>query len=104
MIDTLPRLDAAALLAAASGAVRERRFAEVRDLEGLAQWAAVHSTDPTEGPDGGRARRLGDVLVRIGGESTPAMQDFCLGEITLARGTGVTATSNALADVLDLQH
>ena len=30
------------------------------------------------------------------------MQDFCLGEIALARGTGVTATSNALADTLDL--
>jgi hypothetical protein len=104
MSDTLTDLDPAALLAAASGAVRERRMAEVRDLEVLAQWAAVHSTDPTEGPDGHHARVLGDVLVHPGGEGTPGVQDFCLGEIALARGTGVTATSNAMADVLDLQH
>ncbi len=32
------------------------------------------------------------------------MQDFCLGEIALARGAGVTATSTMLADVLDLEH
>jgi hypothetical protein len=102
MTDTLPELDATGLLAAASEAVRERRLAEVHDLQVLAQWAAVHSTDPTEGPDGAQARRLGDVLVPLGGEGTPGVQDFCLGEIALARGTGVTA--NALADVLDLQH
>ena len=101
MTDTLSELDETALLAVASGAVRDRRLAEVRDLEVLAQWAAVHSTDPTEGPDGAVARRLGDVLVHPGGEGTPGVQDFCLGEIALARGTGVTATCNALADVLD---
>ena len=102
--DLLPDLDPSGLLAAAGEAVRERRLAEVRDLKVLAQWAAVHSADPTEGPDGTRARRVGDVLVHPGGEGTPGVQDFCLGEIALARGTGVTATSNALADVLDLQH
>jgi antitoxin (DNA-binding transcriptional repressor) of toxin-antitoxin stability system len=32
------------------------------------------------------------------------VQDSCLGEIALARGTGVTATSNATADVLDLMY
>jgi hypothetical protein len=63
MIDIVSDLDAAALLAAASGAVRERRMAEVRDLEVLAQWAALHSSDPTEGPDGRHARLIGDVLV-----------------------------------------
>jgi hypothetical protein len=104
MTDTLSELDATGLLAAASGAVRERRLAEVHDLEVLAQWAVAHSTDPTEGPDGAQARRLGDVLVRLGGDGTPDVQDFCLGEIAIARGTGVTATTNALADVLDLQH
>ncbi|HYH71827.1 MAG TPA: hypothetical protein VD764_01320 [Nocardioides sp.] len=104
MIDTFADLAAAALLAAASAVVRARRLAEVRDLEVLAQWAAVHSSDPTEGPDGRTARRLGDVLVHLGGEGTPGVQDFCLGEIALARGTGVTATTNAIADVLDLQH
>ena len=32
------------------------------------------------------------------------MQDFCLGEIALARRAGVMATRNALADGLDLVH
>ncbi len=35
---------------------------------------------------------------------TPGVQDFCLGEIALARSTGVMSSRNALADVLDLQH
>ncbi|MGH3362657.1 MAG: hypothetical protein ACRDOM_09400 [Nocardioides sp.] len=100
----LRNLDATGLLAASSEVVRRRRLVEVEDLQVLAQWAAVHSADPTEGPDGARARRVGDVLVQLGGEGTPGVQDFCLGEIALARGTGVTATSNALADVLDLTH
>ena len=104
MTDTLSELDATGLLALAACAVRDRRLAEVRDLEVLADWAAIHSADPTDGPEGAHARRLGDVLVHLGGEGTPSVQDFCLGEIALARGTGVTATSNALADVLDLQH
>jgi hypothetical protein len=95
MDEALTDLDAAGLLAASARAVRARRLAEVADLEVLSQWAAVHSTEPV---------RLGDALVQIGGEGTPCVQDFCLGEIALARGTGVTATSNALADVLDLQH
>ena len=104
MIDDLHDLDAAGLLARASEAVQVRRRAEVHDLEVLAQWAAVHSSDPTEGPDGAAARRLGNVLVQVGGDGTPGVQDFCLGEIALARGTGVMSSRNALADVLDLQH
>ncbi len=104
MIDTLDDLDAAGLLARASEAVQARREAEVHDLEVLAQWAVVHSRDPTQGPDAVVARRLGDVLVQVGGDGTPGVQDFCLGEIALARGTGVMASRNALADVLDLQH
>ena len=104
MIDSLPNLDKAGLLAEASRVVRERRLGEVRDLQVLSQWAAVHSDDPTEGPNGAAARRVGDVLVHPGGEGTPGVQDFCLGEIALARGTGVSATINALADVLDLEH
>lgn len=85
----------AELLAAATGAVRERRLAEVRDLEVLAAWAAVHSVD---------SPRRHNPLVSLGGEGTPKVQDHALGEIALARGTGVTATTNTLADVLDLQH
>jgi hypothetical protein len=97
-------LDAAGLLAAASGVVRQRRLIEVEDLDVLAQWAALHADDPTQGPDGARARLWGDVLVQVGGEGTPRVQDFCLGEIAIARGTGVGATRNALADRLDLEY
>jgi hypothetical protein len=97
MNDDLSDLDAAGLLAAASGAVRARRLAEVRDLQVLAQWAAVHSAHL-----GGDPAHPRDVLVQLGGEGTPPVQDFCLGEIALARGTGVTATVNATADTLDL--
>ena len=93
MNDDLSDLDAGGLLAAASGAVRARRLAEVRDLEVLAQWAAIHSR---------ATRRPRDALLQLGGEGTPPVQDFCLGEIALARGTGVTATVNATADTLDL--
>ncbi len=95
MNDDLPDLDAAALLAEATGAVRARRLAEVRDLEVLVQWAAVHSGDPAHPRD---------ELVQLGGEGTPLVQEFCLGEIALARGTGVTATVNATADTLDLVY
>ena len=70
MNDDLSDLDAAGLLAAASGAVRVRRLAEVRDLEVLAQWAAVHSDDPAH---------QREALVRLGGEGTPPVRDFCLG-------------------------
>jgi len=93
--DDLHDLDAAGLLAASSRAVRARRLAEVRDLVVLAQWAVVHGGEPSQ---------RWDRLVWLGGEGTPGVRDFCLGEIALARGTGVMATSNALADVLDLRH
>ena len=93
MNEDLSDLDAGGLLAEASGAVRARRLAEVRDLEVLAQWAAVHSGEPTHPRD---------QLVQLGGEGTPLVQEFCLGEVALARGTGVMATQNATADTLDL--
>ncbi|WP_447643464.1 hypothetical protein [Nocardioides zeae] len=86
------------LLDAAAEAVRARRLAEVRDLEVIAAWAAVHSGEPV-----GPGRRMNPLVV-VGGEGTPRVQDHALGEIALARGSGVAATINALADVLDLQH
>ncbi|WP_168218551.1 hypothetical protein [Nocardioides eburneiflavus] len=104
MSTDLTDLDAFGLLAAATEAERAARLAEVHKLDVLATWAAAHSSDPTEGPDGHIARRVGNVLRQLGGDGTPGVQDFCLGEIALARSTGVTATSNAIADVLDLQH
>ncbi len=96
--------DAARVLAASTAAVRARRLAEVHDLQVLLEWADLHAADPTQGPLGRAARRIGNVLVRVGGEGTPGVQDFCLGEIALARRTGVTASRNALADALDLVH
>jgi hypothetical protein len=86
MIDALQELDAGGLLAAAASVVRDRRMMEVRDLRVLATWAVVHSTDPTRGPEGALARRVGNRLVALGGEGTPGVQDFCLGEIATARG------------------
>ncbi len=104
MTGALTDLDAAALLAAATEAQRESRLADVRGLEVLSAWAGLHSSDPTEGPDGRAARRMGNVLRQVGGDGTPGVQDFCLGEIAWARGASATSTQNALADVLDLEH
>jgi hypothetical protein len=95
MNDDLSDLDPAGLLAALSAATRARRLAEVQELVVLATWAAAHSGDP-EIPR--------DELVQLGGEGTPLVQEFGLGESALARGTGVTATVNAMADTLDLIH
>jgi hypothetical protein len=100
----LTDLDATGLLAAATEAQHAARLAEVHTLEVLAAWAAAHSTDPTQGPDGHIAQRVGNVLRQLGGDGTPGVADFCLGEIALARSSGVTATTHAIADVLDLQH
>ena len=94
------------MLAGASDVVRRRRLLEVEDLDWLGMWAVLHSSDPLEGleqTDRLRARLFGDVLVQVGGEGSPLVQDFCLGEIALARGTGVMATTHALADRLDLE-
>jgi hypothetical protein len=104
VVTDLLDLDAAGVLVAAAGAVRRRRAAEVADAEVLLAWARLHAEDPTRGPGGPLARRVGNVLVQLGGEGTPGVQDFCLGEIALARGTGVTATRHVLADTLDLAH
>ncbi len=95
MDDDLTNLDKAGLLAAASEAVRARRRAEVRDLEVMLEWARAHSGEP-EHPR--------DRLLQLAGEGTPQVQEFCLGEIALSRGTGVTATTNALADTLNLVY
>ena len=104
MTTALSDLDATALLVAAGEGVRAARLAEVHSLQVLAAWADLHAADPTQGPGGRVARRVGHVLRQVGGDGTPGVQDFCLGEIALARGAGVTATQHAIADVLDLQH
>ena len=58
----LTDLDAKALLAAASEAERAARLGEVHRLELLSAWARLHSSDPTEGPEGYIARRVGNQL------------------------------------------
>jgi hypothetical protein len=95
MDDDLTNLDKAGLLAASSESARARRLAEVRDLKLLVQWAAVHSGEPTHPRDR---------LMELAGEGAPQVQEFCLGEIALARGTGVTATLNVLVDTLNLVY
>ena len=95
MDDDLTNLDKAGLLAASSEAVRARRLSEVRDLKVLLEWARAHSGEP----DNPRDR-----LMELAGEGAPQVQEFCLGEIALTRGTGVTATMNALVDTLDLVY
>ena len=74
MDDDLTDLDAGGLLAAASEAVRARRLPRFMTWKG---WLSR--------PQSTRATR--DALVRLGGEGTPGVQDFCLGEIALARGS-----------------
>ena len=95
MDDDLTNLDKAGLLAASSEAVRARRLSEVRDLKVLLEWARAHSGEP----DNPRDR-----LMELAGEGAPQVQEFCLGEIAMTRGTGVTATMNALVDTLDLVY
>jgi hypothetical protein len=95
MDDDLTNLDKAGLLAAASKAVRARRLAEVRDLQVLLEWARAHS----EEPDNPRDR-----LMELAGEGAPQVQELCLGEIAMSRGTGATATLNALVDTLNLVY
>jgi hypothetical protein len=105
-MDEAQEFDAAGVLAAAGDVVRRRRLLEVEDLDVLAAWAGLHSVDPLEGLEGPERRHgllSGNVLVRVGGEGTPWVQDFCLGEIALVRGTGVGATTSAMADRLDLE-
>jgi hypothetical protein len=95
MDDDLTDLDKVGLLAASSEAVRARRLAEVRDLKVLLEWVRAHSGEPAHPQDR---------LLELAGEGAPQVQEFCLGEIALARGTGVTATLNALCDTLNLVY
>src|SRR5689334_2372689 len=100
-------LSAAEVLAVAVDTERARRLGEVEVLRVLLHWAAMHSADPLEGLDArGRehARRTGNVLRQLGGEGTPGVQDFCLGELAVARGNHVLSTRSDLADALDLNY
>src|SRR5690606_3786652 len=88
----LADLSPAALLAHVAAGVRRRRLAEVEELCCALAWADLHGDDTATD------------LIGLGGDGTPLVSDGCLGEFALARGTGVMAAVNAIADGLDLRH
>jgi hypothetical protein len=95
-------LDAAETLAAVEAGVRDRRAAEVRELDLALHWADLHADDPRA--DGvprppGAAR-----LVPVGGAGTPMVQDLALCELAVARGQHTLAVRSLIADGLDLRH
>ena len=94
-------LDAAGTLAAAEAAVRDRRAAELRELEIALHWADLHANDPNDGqptPPGAAQ------LVRLGGYGTPMVQDLAICELAIARGQHTLTVRSFLADGLDLRH
>lgn len=105
LTDAIAALDASGILAATTAALRRRRLGEVEELELLAHWALLNGEDPAAHPDpvhARNARLVGDRLTYPGGEGTPGLREFTLGEIAMARGCSDGATRWAIADVLDL--
>ena len=68
-------LDAAQTLAAAEQALRARRAGEVAEMHLAAHWAALHG-EPT-------SRR--DPMTQPGGEGTPALREYAVPELAMAR-------------------
>lgn len=93
MSHPLDELDPAATLAAAAAMVRTRRAAEVEEMRVVAHWAALH----------GAARDDRDPMTEPGGEGTPAVREYSLPELAMARETHALTTRSLLADALDLQ-
>ena len=107
MSTDLRAVPAAVVLASAADRARARRLGEVEELEVVLEWAAIHGEDPLEGLDARErehARRIGKVLRQLGGEGTPGVQDFCLGEIAIALGRHALSARSMMADGLDLQY
>ena len=94
LLPELDELDAAATLAAATDRLVARRAAEVEEMRVAAHWAALHGE-----PTGDR-----DPMTEPGGEGTPAVREFCVPELAMARETHTLTTRHLIADVLDLQH
>ena len=107
-LDTLGQdlacLSPAALLDLAGRSVLRRRGAEVDDLQIVAAWAEVHSTDPRRDSERGSRVWAEDRLVHPGGEGTPGVREFAIPELAMAREVGVSACERDLADVLDLTY
>ncbi|TQK72415.1 hypothetical protein [Nocardioides sp. SLBN-35] len=92
------------LLHAAEDGVRDRRKAEVRQLELLLAWADLHSGDPQAEPGAVPVRFGGPRLISLGGDGTPEVADLALVEMAIARHEHVLSTRGALADAFDLRH
>lgn len=90
----LDELDAKGLLDAAREGVRGRRAAELAEMRIAAQWAVVHG-EPTDERD---------PMTEPGGEGTPAVREYALVELAMARDTHYATTRALLADTLDLIH
>ena len=99
----IDELDASQTLARSAATVRQRRAAEVEDLQLIAHWAILHGADPRKGPNGTRAWNGQDRLIDIGGDGTPMVQELCVEELAIARETHTISCQKAMADVLDLQ-
>src|SRR6478736_3367366 len=82
------------LLDSASQALRARRLAEVTELRLAIQWAIVH----------GHPRDDRDPMVTPGGDGTPAMREYAIPELAMARETHPATTRALIADGLDLAH
>jgi hypothetical protein len=82
------------VLAAAHDALRARRAAEVAEMRVVAHWVAMH----------GEPRHERDPMTTPGGEGTPAVREYALPELAMARETHALTTRALAADTLDLQH
>ena len=82
------------LLDSATQALRARRLAEVAELRLAIQWAIVH----------GHPRDDRDPMVTPGGDSTPAVREYAIAELAMARETHPATTRALIADGLDLAH
>jgi hypothetical protein len=91
-------LDTAGTLAALEATVRERRRAEVRDLELVMHWCVMHTAEPHERIPGGE--RLDD----LGGAGTPWVKELAICELGVARGVHTLAARAVVADALDLLY
>ena len=93
-LNDLDELDARATLAAARAGTDARRAAEVEDMRIAAHWAVLH----------GHPHDKRDPMTSPGGDGTPAVREYCLPELAMARGTHTVTTRALIADTLDLQH
>ena len=96
MTTTAPLEDRSAqlVLDAAHEAVRARRAAEVAEMRVTAHWCVMH----------GEPRSERDPMTSPGGEGTPAVLEYALPELAMARETHTLTTRALAADTLDLQH